>query len=342
MKQLSAYALAIFSWLLNPCYGQRIDVAELTLKIGGTREESFYHGFAEGDQLVFNFEEINDKELKEIEIIELPGMSRFMDFKTASIKDKTINIPRNGIYKFRFQNSSLRGRICRIRIQRIPAGDLTQNFNTNVFWRTVRDTTYTPVRERFVSRVDTIVTMLTNQVAKVSSTTAVNGNPNRNVIDVTLPEGTTSWSYYIGVGTEGKDAYESAKKNFSKTVGASLASLSGYDPTTLLALSGINLIDKVQGRDNVKYYFISDWNNAQLFRGGHEFLQYKQGDVVNDASQMKRPTSGKILLGLLNDNLMEPIEVFVRITAVQIRPYWDTRLVDRMEVRQYEEPYLKN
>jgi hypothetical protein len=342
MKPLISTAFVILVCLNSLCYSQKIDVAELTLKIGGTREESFYHGFAEGDQLIFNFEEINAKELKEIEIIELPAMSRFMDFKTTSIKDKVINIPRTGVYKFRFQNSALRGRVCRIQIQRIPASEVTQNFNTNVYWRTVRDTTYTPIRERFVTRVDTIITTLTDQIAKVSSTTAVNGNSNRNLIDVTLPEGTTSWSYYIGVGTEGKAAYEAAKKNFSKAVGASLASLTGYEPTTLLALSGINLINKVQGRDNVKYYFITDWNNAQWFMGGHQFLQYKQGDVVNDASQMKQTTSGKVLLGLLNDNLVEPVEVFVRITAVQIRPYWDTRLVNRMDVRQYQEAYLKN
>lgn len=336
------YAAVIFPLLFSPCYGQRVDVVEVTLKIGGTQEESFYRGFAEGDQLIFNFEEINGKELKELEIIELPGMSRFMDFKTTSIKDKTINIPRTGIYKFKFQNSALRGRICRIRIQRIPASMLTQNFNTNVYWRTVRDTTYTPVRERFVSRVDTIITTLTDQVAKVSSATAINGNPNRNLIDVTLPEGTTSWSYYIGVGNEGKAAYESAKENFSKAAGTSLASLTGYEPTALLALAGINLIDKVQGLDNIKYFFITDWDNAQLFRAGNNFLQYKQGDVVNDASQMKHPLYGKVLLGLLNDNLIEPVEVMVRITAVQIRPIWDTRLINRMDINQYQQPYLKN
>jgi hypothetical protein len=53
-----------------------IDVAESTLKIGAFGEDVFYYGFAEGDKLIFNFEEINGKELKEIEIIELPSKLR--------------------------------------------------------------------------------------------------------------------------------------------------------------------------------------------------------------------------------------------------------------------------
>ncbi len=45
----------------------------------------FYYGFAEGDQLVFNFEEVNGKELKEIEIMFMPSQSIFMEYKTKKI-----------------------------------------------------------------------------------------------------------------------------------------------------------------------------------------------------------------------------------------------------------------
>src|SRR5215216_2933219 len=107
MRLLKTFLFLLSSSAFQLCDAQKIDVSELTLKIGGTREESFYHGFAEGDQLVFNFEEVDGRELKEVEIIELPGASKFMDFKTTVIKDKTISIHRTGIYKFRFYNSAL-------------------------------------------------------------------------------------------------------------------------------------------------------------------------------------------------------------------------------------------
>ena len=69
-----------------------IDIAENTVKVSSISDEVFYYGFAEGDQLVFNFEEVNGKELKEIEIMFMPSQSIFMDYKTKKIVNKTIQI----------------------------------------------------------------------------------------------------------------------------------------------------------------------------------------------------------------------------------------------------------
>jgi hypothetical protein len=330
--------------LLQPSIGNSqeiVDVAESTLKISGLSEEVFYYGFAEGDKLIFEFQEIKGKELKEIEIIELPSSSKFMDYKTKRIASKAINITRTAIYKFRFANSALSGRICKFKIQRIPASSTTQNFNTNVYWRTVYDTAYTPIQERYLEKSDTIISNVVDQTAKVSSQSALNGNPNKTVVDFTLPESTIAWSYYIGVGSEGKAAYESAKEGFVNTAAKSVSKISGYGTMAALALYGLNTFSKVQGRDNVKYWFISDWDNVLLFQSGNSFLQYKQGDVVNDASQMKTPLTGKVYLGLLNDNMMEPIEVIIRATAIQIFQTWGERTVNQISISSRIEPFLK-
>src|ERR1035437_8455181 len=85
----------------------QITVVESTLKVGSFGDEVFYYGFAKGDQLIFSFEEINGKELKEIEITELPSSSKFMDYQSKKIDNKVINIAQTGIYKFRFSNSSI-------------------------------------------------------------------------------------------------------------------------------------------------------------------------------------------------------------------------------------------
>src|SRR5689334_3282945 len=76
-----------------------IDIAETTLKIQGLSEETSYYGLSAGDQLIFNFKELNNKELKEIEIVELPSNSIFMDYKSISIESKKFQIARTGIYK---------------------------------------------------------------------------------------------------------------------------------------------------------------------------------------------------------------------------------------------------
>lgn len=333
---LSAVILAMqTSFSQNP-----IDVTESTLKVPALMEETFYYGFAEGDRLIFNFEEVNGKELKELEITELPSSSKFMEYKTKKIENKSLQISRTGIYKFRFSNTALGGRICRIKIQRIPSSEITKNFNTTVYWRTLYDTAYVPRQERFLERTDTVVTNLVDQIAKVSSTSSLNGNPNKNIVDFSLPLNTISWSYYIGVGNEGKKAYESGKDKFISSAAATVSEIPGYGPMAALALTGINVFSKVQGSDNVRYYFITDWENALLFMAGQGFMQYKQGDVINDASQMKGPLVGKVYLGLLNDNIMDPIEVVVQITSIQVTQTFGTRTVIDKKVTSIQEAYL--
>ena len=65
---IKIFILAIGFLSAPGCYGQTpVDVAESTLKVGILGEEIFYFGFAEGDKLIFNFEEVNGKELKELD-----------------------------------------------------------------------------------------------------------------------------------------------------------------------------------------------------------------------------------------------------------------------------------
>lgn len=319
-----------------------IDVTQSTIKVSALSEEVFYYGFAEGDQLTFNFEEVNGKELKELEITELPYSSKFMDYKTKKIENKTLFIARTGIYKFRFANSALGGRICRIKIQRTPANEQTKNFNTTVYWRTLYDTAYVPRQERFLERSDTVATTVVDQITKVSSTSALNGTPNKSIVDFTLPQGTTSWSYYIGVGTEGSKAYETAKDKFLASAAATASKIPGYGVMGALALTGLNAFNKAQGGDNVYYYFIQDWDSVQLFNGNQTFMQYKQGNVLSDASQMKFPLGGKVYVGLLNDNIMDPIEVVVKVVAIQINQKFGMRTVIDTKITSYQEAYLNN
>src|SRR5262245_18057972 len=125
------YFLSLILYGLLPVavsYAQKpIDVAESSVKVGIKGEEMVYYGFAEGDQLIFSFEEASGKETKEVEIVEMPSSSKFSEFKTRKIENKTTNVARTGIYKFRFANSALIPRVCKFKIQRIPAGPSTQN-----------------------------------------------------------------------------------------------------------------------------------------------------------------------------------------------------------------------
>jgi len=337
------FSIIIFILISNLSLGQDIiDVSESTIKISSFDEHIFYCGFAEGDKMIFNFEELNGKELKEIEIIEMPTSSKFTDYKSVKISEKVINIQKKGIYKFRFYNSSLAKRICKIRIQRIAASDLTKKFDTNVYWKTISDTTYTPKVERYIDRSEKIANEIYNANPQISSSNALNGNRNRQIVEFDLPSNTIAWSFYIGTGSAGKSAFDSAKSKFSESVQSDVSALATYNPMAALALTGVSYFSKTQGEDNVKYWFLSDQNSVTLFNTGQQFYTYKSGDVITEASQMKTPLNGRVYLALLNDNTFEPISLMIRVTAIQQIDHWKERTVQLMKVSERQEPYLMN
>ena len=332
----------VVAGLLLNCklFGQTpVDIAESTLKIGGLGEEVFYYGFSEGDQLIFNFEEANRKELKEIEITELPSSSKFMDYKTKKIQNKSLSIPRTGIYKFRFTNSALTRRICKFKIQRIPSNEATKNFNTSVYWRTARDTTYTTEQERYLVRADTTIMNLTDQTAKVHSQTNMNGA--RTSFNFTFPENTVVWSYYIGVNQAGQKAYEQAAKEFSSNATPLLAKMPGYGPMAALALGGVSFLSQLQSGEDIDFYIV-DNDNVNLFLAGQSFNYIKKGKVINDFSKMTSPLKGTYHICLSNDNAITGVTVSVKITTVQVKQIWGTRPIRKMHIASRQEPYLVN
>ena len=154
-----------------------------------------YFGFAEGDRLIFSFEEANGKEMKEEEILEMPYSSKFMEYKTSKIENKTINVAKTAIYKFRFANSAILPRICKYKIQRIPAGAATQNFNTTVYFDEYNDTTYTNEVETFVDRSDTVISNFQDRTLKINEQTAPGSS--KVTFNFVLSENTVAWSYYV-------------------------------------------------------------------------------------------------------------------------------------------------
>ena len=328
--------------LLISCklFGQTpIDVAENTLKIGSFGEEIFYYGFSEGDQILFNFQEVNGKKLKELEIIELPSTSKFMDYKTKKVENKIINLNTTGNYKFRFANTALSSRICKFKIQRIPSSEATKNFNTSVYWRTIYDTTYTTVQEKHLVKSDTIISNLTDQVAKVHS--SINANGNQNLIDIPFPPTTVAWSYYIGVDQEGRKAFDEANQKFLSTTSDIASKIPGYGAMAALALGTISYFTKVTTGENVQFWFM-DSTNATAFNQGQSHYFYKQGNVISDYGKMITPLTGRIYLGLVNDNKVQGIDVMVKITTVSINQEWGMRPTQKIHLAPRQEAYLKN
>lgn len=362
---LSIITLCITTSLFSQ---QPIDVTDQTIKIGGTKSEEIYLGFAAGDKIIFSFREINGKELKEIEIIEYPDNSKYSDFKTSKIENKTLSVSKQSVYIFRFKNSALAGRICRIHIQRIPASDETINFNTSVSWITKQDTVWRTYTKDVVIGYDTVYVqktkkelvkteqkeeLLFDKPQRVHSVT--NSNGNKTSLFFTLPQNTSTpdkttkviaWAYWVGVGKEGTTAWASNTEAVKKLAVKTAAYFTS--PLGALAVGVIaELMTPKQGED--VYYAVTDDQNRNFFLSGYQYRVYDEGKGVAGYRKFNDQAlcQGSYFICLSNDNTFQGIDATVKVIAIiETKEYKDRIDTDmeinpRYEKQLYKEPEIK-
>lgn len=335
-----------------------IDVTDQTLKIGGMKEELLYFGFAEGDQIVLSFSEIEGKELKEIEVVEYPSNSKFTDFKTAKIDSKTLTVNRTAVYQFRFSNGAVGGRICKIRIQRVPANDQTKNFNTNITWTTRQDTTwntytrdvlvgydttYRPVTKKEIVKTEQKEELLLDKNQRVH--TALNSAGDKSFVFFTLPATTIepyktskviAWAYWIGVGQEASKAWQ---QNAASIVHLSEEIAAVYTtPLGALAVGAITGLLIPTSGDDV-YYALTDQSNKDLFMANQVYSVWDKGSGMGGYKQLVDPSrcKGTYFITLYNDNYKDPIDVTIKVTAiVETTVYEDKQYTEQLVHPRYE------
>jgi hypothetical protein len=335
----------IIMMLNQLCFGQeRVDVAEQTIKVGGKEEKVLYYGFAEGDQIVFNFYEVDNKEVKEVEIIEMPENSKFKDYEVKTVRDKIIKVTKKKIYKFRFYNGALLGgRVCKMKIQRIPKRKETIDFNTGVKIVEKFDTTYDIKTEtvitgyniikkqktrRVLTKVDTSFAEVLNRTERVHSITS--GRSNIQLINFKLPENiysphifkpyrateTVSWVYSIAVGDNGAAWYKDANskaagQNAIKLAGVANLVSGGTVALGLFAIQAISAFSKPPNGDNVRFKIYKD-----------SIPMVHTGNSVAAVGRDTDNKQGNYILRLENDNTMDGINVYVNVLAVTVTKTW--------------------
>jgi len=357
----NVFGLFIFLASLNTYSQELIDVCEKTIKVAALSEEVFYYGFADDDKIVFSLEEINGKEVKEVEILEYPESSKFSDFKTVKIQNKQIQVNKKNVYKFRIYNSSLGGRICKIKIQRIPQSEKTKNFNSSINWVEKQETTYntytkditvgydiryeTKIKKELV-KVDTLITALFDKSLRVHSETAI-GKTQYTYATVELPTNTyfpnqlnpykttevISWSYWLGVGQKSAEDYDLANKNLAlgiKTIGT----LTGYGALATLAATGVSMFLNTNVGDNVNFKFYGSQNGQEII------IDY--GNVISASGRNDKITQGSFSVQLFNDNFRDGIDVNLKMIAMQIQKTWqDKEYQEKIEIPKIEKQIIK-
>jgi hypothetical protein len=335
-----------------------IDVTDQTIKIGAMKDELLYFGFAAGDKIVLSFTEINDKELKEIDVSEYPSVSKYADFKTAKIENKSISVNRTGVYQFRFSNGAVTGRICKIHIQRIPATDQTKGFNTSVTWVKKQDTTWNTYTKDVVVGYDTTYRQVTKKELIKTEVkeellldknqrvhSLLNSNGNKTSIFFTLPQSNIetyktskviAWAYWIGVGQEGAAAWEQNAQGIAQLAEGVAAMYTS--PLGAYAVGVItNMLIPRTGED--VFYAITDQYNKELFMAGQQCSIMDKGKGTGGFNKFTdaRTCKGTYYIVLSNDNDVTGINVSVKVAAiVETNIYEDKEYTEEIVTRRYE------
>ena len=358
MKNFSILFCLLLANVSNIFAQTPITICEQTIKIGAMGEENLFYSFTTGDQILFDFTEINGKELKEIEVVELPSSTKFSTFKATNVDGKKISVNQKAVYQFRFKNGAVSGRICQVKIQRIPESEATARFNTGWKWKTLYDTTYVPytqdslvgydslwyketVREEIASRIEEYDLLPGGKPVTVKSTgIAVHDNP-RSYVRISLPTNVetpyqtkrvTAWAYWIGVGASAESFFSKNKENLKSAVTGvagitnPLAGLALGFATDLIIPSG-EQIDPVR-------YAITNQQNMEFFMSGNPYSYYDNGFGKGGSGKFNSKTmcQGSYYICLKNENIHDRIDVTVKaIAIIEVKDYEDV-VYDRVKV----------
>lgn len=329
-----------------------VNVTDQTLKIGAGQTESLFYGFAAGDEIVFSFEETDGKPLKVIEIIELTENKKFSEFKSSSIAEKRIKVYQNSVFEFRFANEALVGRICKIKIDRIPISADLASFNTDWKWLTVYDTTYTPYKKDSLTGYDTLFykettkdlikeelveDMFIDRSERVH--TFMNSNGDKKSVTIPFPtlrneeffkEQITCWAYWIGVGEESNQAYRENVKMYAGAA-SKVASLL-FSPLAGVAVGVLTHLILPTNGDNVFYRFYESYAKLQPFMNDETSYPFVKGEGVAAYGKNDQILSGPIYLGLYNDNSIDAIDVNIKIVFIKEQKTYANVEHDRMKI----------
>lgn len=332
--------LLLFISILTSGQENKVLVTQTTVKINSMRTEELYFGFEEGDQIIFNYELVKGKGLKEIEIFEYPNASVFMDYKTKQIKDKIIQVNKKGIYKFNFKNSTVGARICKIKIERIPSNSESVNFNSIVYWKTMSDTSYYTVQEEFLVKTEYLsktIVPSTDYFVNSGSNATFKGGKSRITFPVTLPENTVEW-YYQFSATRDKAEIDMTKSTFN--LAGQLTKL--IDKTGTLQF-GLDALTQPPGANYCDIYLLNH-QNSSLFEAKAEYTYFTSGTRKNIKSGLVKMTGGAgkaYYIGIKNPDSMHGINVAIEVVAVTLNEEWGVRDVQKFKVKTWKEPYLK-
>ncbi|HLP93243.1 MAG TPA: hypothetical protein VK168_04360 [Saprospiraceae bacterium] len=312
-------------FLFCPLFALAQPVADQTFKLAGASEH--FYAFAEGDQVDLFVEELTSKKIKSVEFSQYPdGQMLYRAYELDSNLQKTIIIPRTGIYLLRFEESGLSKKVCRFTLHRNPGNPEMNRFDTQVNWDLKAIPNFRLNKRSVQSGKKTEVISLGGQ-STVSASKFYLKKP-VNAYQFTLPPNTKQWAYRIAVGQAAHEARQQDAQKLKQAFQGGAAKLMGVEPHTALAAFALGMaIDMSTSKagEDVEYALV-DWTNWELFSKGENYNAFiSQGGISVDAQRRYSPLEGTYYFALKSDNWVDDITVNVDIEAVVEYPLFEVQ-----------------
>ncbi len=324
MKSHLFLFLLFFSIHLAAQSGQ--PVADQTFKLDG--ESEHYYAFAEGDQIQLHVQELTGKKIKSIEFSQYPdGQLLYRAYELDSVLDKTILIPKTGIYFLHFHEAGLSKKICRFTLNRQPASAETARFDTHLNWDIHETPTFRIGKKSVQTGKKTELVSLGGQTT-VSSSKFYLKKP-MNAYQFTLPPNTRQWAYRIAVGQAAQEARRQDAQKLKQAFQGGAAKIMGVEPETALGAFALGMaidLSTSKAGEDVDYAVV-DWDNWQHFSKGENYSAFMQQTGISvDAQRRYAPLEGTYFFALRSDNWVDDITVNIDIEAVVETPIFETQM----------------
>lgn len=338
-----------------------ITVADMSFKPSGDESGEFYYSFAEGDVIVIDFEMVKGNNIKSFEVIELPNSTKYSAFKPDKFH-KEINVSQKAVYLFRLEAGI--GKVCNLKISRIPKDKTTEKFNNAWKWQTLYDTTYSYYKEDSLTGYDTILYTeikkiieseeireenLLNSTINIKSYGIIDHDNPREVVRIELPENrevnnkieeVIAWAYWISV-SDNSNSVLSRNKELIKKAANAATKIPFAGEYTALGGFAVGMVTDLfiadpQKVDNVQYYLVSNGNSAYNYKNTGNI----SGGVIRSGNSSggyerfvnKNMLQGNYFLCLYNDNVHDRINVNVQACAIIRVQYFRNEEVQKYKI----------
>jgi len=286
-----------------------------------------YYGFAEGDEIVLDFSTENRKGTQIIEVSEFESKSVvYSNHAFQTLEGIRIKVPKTAVYKFEFATNHIIDRQANVTIKRIPASEATRNFNCNVIWKTLNDTTFTVAQQKRRTGISYEAVTLQSPMGffvNSGSNATFLGGKSRILIPVNLPAGTVEWYYTFGA-LRNKEDIEGTKermKLFSELAGL-------LDRSGIMSL-GVEALTRPPATDYCDVYLLTP-EHAQAFINKQDgqwqgLMEGSRPNLESGVVKVKNAYGNNPLyLGFRNPSGSYGLTVLVEIVAIVGRERYET------------------